>query len=149
MKKSLIYLITTGLSAQVVLGQDYEKNLKTCLTGKYESLCNENNLTSLQRKQIEVARTEVSKRRRSSSSFGGVSRSSTLMNMGGGDKMNLSTGEYIMDLGGGDQMNLSTGDYIMDMGGGDKMNLGTGDYIMNMGGGVMMNLSTGEYTITY
>jgi len=29
--------------------------------------------------------------------------------MGGGDKMNLGTGDYIMDMGGGDMMNLATG----------------------------------------
>lgn len=121
------------------------ENLKTCLTGKYERLCNEKTLTNLQRKQLGIARAEVVKRRQSSSGYGMASRTVIFMNMGGGDKMNTATGEYIMNMGGGDQMNLSTGDYIMDMGGGDKMNLGTGDYIMDMGGGDKMNLGTGDY----
>ena len=37
------------------------------------------------------------------------------------------TGDYIMEVGGGDRMNLGTGDYIMNLGGGKFLNLGTGD----------------------
>ncbi len=68
-----------------------------------------------------------------------------IMSMGGGDSMNLTTGQYIMNMGGGDSMNLTTGAYIMDMGGGDKLDTSNGDYIMNMGGGDSMNLTTGAY----
>ena len=74
-----------------------------------------------------------------------TSQSTFNQNYGGGDKMNLNTGDYLMDMGGGDLMNLNTGDYLMDMGGGDKMNLNTGDYLMDMGGGDLMNLDTGDY----
>tara|TARA_B100001057_G_scaffold403905_1_gene416333 strand:- start:271 stop:525 length:255 start_codon:yes stop_codon:yes gene_type:complete len=56
----------------------------------------------------------------------------TWMEMGGGDKMNLDTGEYYMDMGG-DKMNLDTGEYYMDMGDGDMMNLDTGEYHINFG----------------
>ena len=157
------HLLTAEQKVQVANAQRAE-NLKTCLTGKWETLCDIGRLTSAQRQQVAVAREEIARRQtkptggsiyapvktqRSSGSFNagyvGSSSSSYIMNMGGGDMMNLTTGEYIMDMGGGDMMNLTTGDYIMDMGGGDKMNLGTGDYIMNMGGGDMMNLGTGDY----
>ena len=124
-------------------------NLKTCLTGRYSSLCKDHLLTAQQRIQVGNAAQAASKlkihKEGVAVSYGGVSSS---MSMGGGDQMNLTTGEYIMSMGGGDQMNLTTGDYIMNMGGGDKMNLSTGEYLMDMGGGDMMNLSTGEFTIS-
>ena len=37
------------------------------------------------------------------------------MSMGGGDKMNLTSGDYLMNIGGGDLMNLSTGDITWDI----------------------------------
>jgi hypothetical protein len=36
-----------------------------------------------------------------------------------GDKPNRN-GHYMMDMGGGDKMDLENGDYIMDMGGDDN-----------------------------
>jgi hypothetical protein len=67
-----------------------------------------------------------------------ISNGDYIMNMGGGNYLNLRSGDYIMSVGGGDSMNLRTGDYIMNMGGGDSMNLRTGAYIMDMGGGDKM-----------
>ena len=156
-------LLTSEQKVQVANAQRAE-NLRKCLTGKYQFTCNVDALTDNQKQQVATARREVAKRSTTlrgdslyapaetqrgsdsvNSGYIGAHSSSYIMNMGGGDMMNLTTGEYIMDMGGGDMMNLTTGDYIMDMGGGDKMNLGTGDYIMNMGGGDMMNLGTGDY----
>ena len=135
-------------------------NLETCLSGKYTSLCNKSLLTTDQLTQVQNAEKFIDKKQVSSAIYSSSSNMSYLnvgggdvinlttgdyiMDFGGGDKMNLSTGEYLMNMGEGDMMNLTTGDYMMDMGGGDKMNLGTGEYLMSIGGGDMMNLSTGE-----
>jgi len=139
--------------------------LKTCISGKYPTLCDKSLLTPEQLSQVHNAEKLINKKSVSSSTnsssgyvsylnLGGgdqlnLTTGNIILDMGGGDKMNLGTGEYIMSLGGGDMMNLSTGDYIMDMGGGDKMNLGTGDYLMNLGGGDMMNLGTGELIMSF
>ena len=109
-----------------LFGQFDEKmlseNLKTCLSGKYPSLCKEELLTAKQKNMVERASDnyiKINKHQKSSAGTLSKIHNPTIgftMDMGGGDKMNLSTGEYIMDMGGGDKMNLSTGEYIMDMG---------------------------------
>ena len=164
-KRDLIFLpvlfyltIFTSIFATEISWSD---NLKTCITGKYQSLCNKRLLSAQQLTQVENAQKIFRKNHLPSTPSSGsgtipyphTSKDYSLMSsvgtynmdMGGGDMMNLTTGEYIMNMGGGDMMNLTTGDYIMDMGGGDMMNLGTGDYIMDMGGGDKMNLGTGDY----
>ena len=98
------------------------ENVKTCLTGRYPSLCKQNLLTEQQERQMVVAQVELA--RRASAIYPGGSSTRYIMDLGGGDRLNLSTGEYIMHLGNGDRMNLNTGDYIMSLGGGDAINLG-------------------------
>jgi len=122
-------LLTPPQRTQVRNAQAAE-NLRRCLTGRNAILCNASLLTENQRHQVAVAQAELLKR-------------VPALRVGSVPSQSL------IDLGGGDMMNLSTGEYIMDMGGGDKMNLGTGDYYMNMGEGDMMNLSTGEYIIGF
>ena len=107
-------------------------NLETCVSGKYPTLCKKNLLTSEQLVQVENAKILFDKNKNNvlstqSSALGATS----YLNMGGGDMMNLDTGNYIMSMGGGDMMNLGTGDYLMSMGGGDMINLNTGGLIMS------------------
>ena len=51
-----------------VRNAEVAENLKTCPSGMYESLCDEDILTSLQKKQLIVARVAKSNRRKSGSS---------------------------------------------------------------------------------
>ena len=57
----LLFVLPFSYGAPVV-AEDMGKNLKTCLAGKYESLCKEDLLTKLQSKQLAIARTEIAKR---------------------------------------------------------------------------------------
>ncbi len=162
-----------GLShSKLAFSDELAQNLKTCLDGKYSALCDQTLLTPEQKLQVKQAETvreldqqflrkgfptgEVNGNVHSfninhqiielgQGDYMNLTTGDYIMDVGGGDKMNLGTGEYIMHLGGGDYMNLTTGDYIMDLGGGDKMNLGTGEYAMHLGGGDYMNLATGDY----
>ena len=173
----LIFILTLinifGMShAKLAVSDELSKNLKTCLDGKFSAICDRTLLTPEQKAQVKQAETvrdldqqflrkgfSASEVIGSSHSFNinhqiielgqgdymNLTTGDYIMDVGGGDKMNLGTGEYIMHLGDGDYMNLTSGDYIMDVGGGDKMNLGTGEYSMNLGGGDYMNLTTGDY----
>jgi hypothetical protein len=49
----LLFVLPFSYGAPVV-AEDMGKNLKTCLAGKYESLCKEDLLTKLQSKQLAV-----------------------------------------------------------------------------------------------
>lgn len=106
-----------------------EDNLKTCLDGRYPALCKHSLLTGQQ--QVQVRNAEQFK------------KTSTFANLGEGvfsnledyrnlEDSSLGTVNFIMNMGGGDQMNLSAGEYIMNMGGGMMMNLGTGDLTISL-----------------
>jgi hypothetical protein len=108
------------------------KNLETCLSGKFPTLCKKSLLTAEQLVQVKNAEQ-----------FTNENTKGFLSGLGS------NLGQVVMSVGDRDVMNLATGHYIMDMGGGDKMKLATGDYLMNMGGGDMMNLATGAMTFSF